>query len=112
MSFEQAGGAVPAVQVLCAYFEGADFEKRPPEEQYTRARELFQTKRVLVVWDNFESVLPAFQAREKVVPYPEEERAEIYELFRAWTEDEKGLGRLLVTCRPGETGLEIGRAHV
>jgi hypothetical protein len=100
VSFEQAGGAQRAVQVIGAYFEGADFEKRPADEQRRRARELFQTKRVLVVWDNFESVLPAFQAGEKVVPYPEEEREEIYKLFRSWTEEEKGLGRLLVTCRP------------
>ncbi len=105
VSFEQGGGVERAVQVLGAYFEGADFEKRPAEEQKKRARELFQTKRVLVVWDNFESVLPAFQEGEAVPPYPEEERAEIYKLFEGWTEEDKGLGRLLITSRPGETGL-------
>jgi tetratricopeptide (TPR) repeat protein len=105
VSFEQAGGARRAVQVIGAYFEGAEFEKRSEEEQGKRAKELFQTKRVLVVWDNFESVLPAFQEGEALAPYPEEERAEIYRLFKEWTEDGKGPGRLLVTCRPGETGL-------
>ena len=105
VSFEQGGGVERAVRVIGAYFEGAEFETRPAEEQRNRARELFQTKRVLVVWDNFESVLPAFQEDEAMAPYPEEARAAIYELFNGWTEDETGLGRLLVTCRPGETGL-------
>lgn len=105
VSFEQAGGARRAVQVLGAYFEGADFEKRSEEDQRKRARELFQTKRVLVVWDNFESVLPAFQEGESVPLYSDEERADIYKLFESWMEDDKGLGRLLVTCRPGDTGL-------
>jgi hypothetical protein len=91
--------------VLGAYFEGADFEKRPAEEQHQRARELFQTKRVLVVWDNFESSLPAFQQGDSVPLYSDEDRAEIIGLFEAWTDDDKGLGRLLLTCRPGETGL-------
>jgi CHAT domain len=105
VSFEQAGGAERAVQVIGAYFEGAAFEKRPAEEQHRRARELFQTKRVLVVWDNFESVLPTFQEKEAMPLYPDEEQAEIFELFCSWTEEKKGLGRLLITCRPEETGL-------
>jgi hypothetical protein len=107
VSFEQAGGAHRAVQVLGAYFEGAEFEKTPAEEQERRARELFQTKRVLVVWDNFESVLPAFQVGEVVPLYPDEERAEVYKLFCSWVAEEKGLGRLLVTCRPEETNLGV-----
>ncbi|MEP7123772.1 MAG: CHAT domain-containing protein [Byssovorax sp.] len=105
VSFEQAGGARRAVQVIGAYFEGAEFEKRSEEEQGKRAKELFQTRRVLVVWDNFESVLPAFQEGEAVAPYPEEEREEIYRLFTEWTDDDRPSGRLLVTCRPGATGL-------
>ena len=35
---------------------------------------------------------------------------EILDLFRDWTEDEDGLGRLLITCRPEETGL-AGTRH-
>jgi tetratricopeptide (TPR) repeat protein len=106
VSFEQPGGAQRAVQVLGAYFEGTDFEKRPAEDQERRARELFRAKRVLMVWDSFETVLPAFQEGETIVPYPAEERAQIYKLFKEWTaEDENGLGRLLVTCRSEETGL-------
>lgn len=105
VSFEQAGGARRAVQALGAYFDGAAFEQRSAEEQEKRARELFQQKKVLVVWDNFESVLPAFQERAGLELYPEEERAAIAKLFTDWTADERGAGRLLVTCRPGTTGL-------
>ena len=105
VSFEQAGGAQRAVQVVGAYFEGAEFEQRSAEEQRKRARELFRTKKVLVVWDNFESVLPAFQGGEGAELYSDEERQEVYKLFRDWTGEDKGHGRLLVTCRPGETGL-------
>jgi tetratricopeptide (TPR) repeat protein len=112
VSFEQAGGAERAVQVIGAYFEGAEFEKRQAEEQRQRARELFQTKRVLVVWDNFESVLPAFQEGEDVMPYPDEEREEVYKLFCSWVADEKGLGRLLVTCRPEETALGVCKVEL
>ena len=105
VSFEQAGGAQRAVQVIGAYFEGAKFESRPAEEQRKRARELFNSKRVLVVWDNFESVLPAFQEGEPAPLYGEEEREAVYDMFHEWTGDDEGHGRLLITCRPGKTGL-------
>jgi tetratricopeptide (TPR) repeat protein len=105
VSFEQAGGARRAVQVIGAYFEGAAFERRPEEEQRRVAKELFLTKRVLVVWDNFESVLPAFQGGEGATLYGDEERADIYKLYASWMAEDKCAGRLLVTCRPGDTGL-------
>jgi tetratricopeptide (TPR) repeat protein len=104
VSFEQPGGARRAVTVLGAYFEGVGFEKHDEEEQRRRARALFQEKKVLVVWDNFESALPAFQAGEAVPLYGDEDRAEIYALFASWMEEDPGAGRLLVTCRPEETG--------
>jgi tetratricopeptide (TPR) repeat protein len=105
VSFEHAGGAQRAMQVLGGYFEGVEFERRSAEEQRRRARELFQEKSVLMVWDNFDSVLPQFQEGEAVPPYGDEERAEIRARFEEWTADENGKGRLLVTCRPEETGL-------
>ena len=66
-----------------------------------------------MVWDNFESVLPAFQTGEDhkgAVLYSDEERGRIVELYRDWTESPKGEGRLLVTCRPAEAGLLGARA--
>lgn len=103
VSFERPGGAQRAVQLLGGYFDGAEFAQRSEEEQRSRAKELFQTKRVLVVWDNFESVLPTFQKGEAVPLYGDEERAAIYKLYESWMAEDKALGRLLVTCRPGET---------
>src|SRR5438132_14312817 len=37
--------------------------------------------------------------------YTAEERSRILTLFRDWTEDPAGHGRLLITCRPREAGL-------
>ncbi len=106
MSFEQGGGAERIVQVLGSYLEGMRFESLSGEEQAKRARELFRTKQVLMVWDNFESVLPVFNKEgDGVVLYPEAERAKILETFRDWTGEPEGKGRLLITCRPGEAGL-------
>lgn len=105
LSFERGAGAEQAVRVLGSYLEGHAFEALPPEEQRKRARRLFEERQVLIVWDNFESVLPAFQQGEATPLYPQEKRAEIYELFRDWTEKPGGKGRLLVTCRPEEAGL-------
>ena len=60
VSFEQFTSADRVVQVLGEYLEGVGFNSLPIDEQHRRARELFQQKRVLLVWDNFESVLPSF----------------------------------------------------
>lgn len=138
LSFERGGSADRIVQVLGTYLEGTSFESRGQDEQYERARELFQQKQVLMVWDNFESVLPQFaggsedqgagdvgaeeqpgdeEAQQTTVPNPQpalssfapEERDRIVELFRDWTQSEDGNGRLLITCRPGETGLSGAR---
>ena len=71
------------------------------------AVELFRRRRVLLVWDNFESTLPAYQEGEdgdSPVSLGSEERRRLRTLFRELTEGEP-LGRLLVTCRPEETGL-------
>lgn len=107
VSFEQGAGADHVALVLGTYLEGAAFESLPAAEQRKRARELFDERRVLMVWDNFESVLPAFQPRADggAVLYSDEERGRIVELYRDWTESESGYGRLLVTCRPAEAGL-------
>src|SRR5207253_2873747 len=76
-------------------------------------RELFQQKRVLMVWDNFESVLEKFQqdgaAGSALELYPPDVRSAILRLFRDWTDPDDGQGRLLVTCRPEEAGLVTAR---
>ena len=104
ISFEQGASPEQIALVLGTYLDGESFESLPQERQSARARELFQQKRVLVVWDNFESVLPAFAGGshgDMLDP--------IRDLFADWTDSESGLGRLLITCRPGEAGLAGAR---
>jgi len=112
ISFEQFTSADRVVQVLGEYLEGVAFNALPAEDQYSKAKELFAQKRVLMVWDNFESVLPAFQAGQGPnlsSLYNDEERAHLVDLFDTWTQDDTGQGRLLITCRPEDTGLPRAR---
>ncbi|MCL4205449.1 MAG: tetratricopeptide repeat protein [Pirellulaceae bacterium] len=104
ISFEQGASPEQIALVLGTYLEGESFEQLSQDQQRIRARQLFQQKSVLVVWDNFESILPPFVSglHDGVLD-------EIRELFDDWTESESGLGRLLITCRPGETGLAGAR---
>jgi tetratricopeptide (TPR) repeat protein len=111
ISFEQFAGADRVVQVLGTYLEGAAFESLPVEQQYERARELFNERDVLVVWDNFERVLPAFQSGDGARLYSDAEHNRILSLFRTWTSEPGGKGRLLVTCRPEEAGLAGALRH-
>ena len=106
LSFEQFAGADRVAQVLGDYFEGPKFEQLPATEQRRRAIELFRQHDVLMVWDNFESALPQFHdaAAALASPYTDDERRRLAELFRDLTAG-AGKGRLLVTCRPGDTGL-------
>lgn len=105
LSFEQFASADRVVQVLGTYLEGLRFEQLPAVEQRRRVIELFQQKEVLMVWDNFESALPQFNAGAATAnPYTDDERHRLAELFRDLTTG-PGKGCLLVTCRPGETGL-------
>ncbi|HYN20180.1 MAG TPA: CHAT domain-containing protein, partial [Thermoanaerobaculia bacterium] len=106
LSFEQFASADRAVQVLGTYLAGPKFEQLPAVEQRRRAIELFQQNAVLMVWDNFESALPQFNdgAAGHASPYTADERHRLAELFRDLTTG-PGKGCLLVTCRPGDTGL-------
>jgi tetratricopeptide (TPR) repeat protein len=133
VSFEQFASAEHVEQILGTYLEGPNFESLPAAEQHRRAVELFNEKDVLLVWDNFESVLPQFNEelrsseldQEVAVqtgaaqvseasavsslaqsgPYTNDERNRLFDLFRDLIASPKGRGRLLITCRPGETGL-------
>ena len=106
ISFEQFASADRVVQVLGTYLEGPRFNQLPAPDQRRDVIEFFQQRDVLMVWDNYESVLPAFHgdASAHESPYTDTHRAELADLFRDLT---SGFGRgcLLVTCRPGETGL-------
>jgi len=106
LSFEQFASADRVVQVLGTYMAGLNFEQFPAVEQRRRVIELFQQMAVLMVWDNFESALPQFSdvAAGHASPYTDDERRRLAELFQDLTTG-PGKGCLLVTCRPGETGL-------
>lgn len=106
LSFEKFTNADRVVQVLGTYLTGPKFDQLPAVEQRRRVIELFQQNAVLLVWDNYESALPQFSdgAAAHGNPYTDEERRRLAELFRDLTTG-KGKGCLLVTCRPGDTGL-------
>jgi len=106
LSFEQFMSADRVVQVLGTYLAGPKFEQLSAVEQRRRAIELFEQKSVLLVWDNFESVLPQYNdgAAGHTGPYTADERHRLAELYFDLTEG-LGNGCLLVTCRPGDTGL-------
>src|SRR6185295_8065618 len=106
LSFEQFANADRVVQVLGTFMSGPKFDQLPAVEQRRRAIELFQKNAVLMVWDNFESALPQFNdgAAGHASPYTDDERRRLAELFRDLTAG-PGKGCVLVTCRPGETGL-------
>jgi tetratricopeptide (TPR) repeat protein len=113
VSFEQFASAERVVQVFGCYVAGESFNQLPAGEQRRRAVEFMQQKAVLLVWDNFESALPQFNtnaAAAHASPYTDDERARLYDLFRDLTSG-PGDGALLVTCRPGDTGLPGAYRH-
>ncbi len=112
LSFEQFMSADRTVQMLGTYLAGPQFEQLPAVEQRRRAIELFHQNAVLLVWDNFESVLPQFNngVAGLASPYTADERRRLAELFYDLTEG-PGNGCLLVTCRPGDTGLPCAQRY-
>ncbi len=106
LSFEQFASADRVISVLGEYCEGPKFHQRPATEQRRRAIEFFQERAVLMVWDNYESVLPQFNVgtAQTGSPYTDDERRRLADLFHDLTTG-PGKGCVLVTCRPGETGL-------
>ncbi len=115
-SFEQKAGADRVVQVLGQAFEGEEFSARPAAEHWPAAVDLFRERRVLLVWDMFESTLPMYQrgagqpgedaseSGDAPFGFGSKERQRLRKLYRELTEGDPA-GRLLVTCRPQETGL-------
>lgn len=107
VSFEQTPSVQRVVQELGRALEGSSFASRLAEDQYEAAVALFRSRRVLLVWDNFESTLPQFQPSEegRLLAFSLVERQELAELYRRLVQGEPA-GRLLVTCRPRATGLD------
>lgn len=93
VSFEGAPDAEAVVAKVGEALEGVEFHNKPDPQK--RLAGLLQKRRVLVVWDNYESVLPAFRDGRPEPP-------ELSALARAWS---TGGSRVLVTCRGPETGL-------
>ncbi len=60
-SFEFGAGAERVVELLGQALEGERFSSRSSDDQWRAAVDLFHRRCVLLVWDNFESVLPAFR---------------------------------------------------
>ncbi len=77
-----------------AALEGVEFEKREDKRGWLAGQ--LARRRMLVVWDNYESVLPAFNAGRPAPP-------EFAELAREWTTGET---RLLITCRDEQVGFD------
>ncbi len=107
------------IGILGEYCEGPKFHQRPGSEQRKRAIEFMQQRAVLMVWDNFESALPAFgvppsggpvedRLKPELQAYTDEVRAGLRALFHDLTTG-AGRGGVLVTCRPGDTGLPGAR---
>lgn len=111
VSFERTlMSAERVITVLGEYCEGPKFHQRPATEQRRRAIEFLRDRAVLMVWDNFESALPAFHEDKTAhdTPYTDGVRRELAELFHDLT-TEAGKGCVLVTCRPGDAGLPGAR---
>jgi len=151
-SFETGAGAEAVVQLIGERLGGEGFASLPAEQQWTEAVRLFRRSRVLLVWDNFESVLPAWrpgsagtgsagfqparrqdagEPRAGETPALQADRmsalpsesvppsasalasdllADLQRLYRDLTDADNPKqvrGRLLVTCRPTETGLGL-----
>ena len=121
-SFEDRSGAERALALLGQALDGDDFSALPGDEQRRRALRLFHERRVLWVWDNFESVLPQWAdeapaaqdaaaaaaggaaADAGAVPAALAGLQALFAELQAGTPQ----GRLLVTCRPATGDLLPG----
>lgn len=106
ISFEQPMSAGRIAGMLGAYLDGEAFQRLSEKDQMERASRLFEERAVLLVWDNFESILhtDSRQMPAGESPFLEDgERGRIFELVRQWTSSPDGRGRLLLTSRADPT---------
>jgi len=94
VSFERTPSPEALVNELGQLLEDIDFLKR--DDKVGWLEEQFAGRRMLLVWDNFESVLPAFNGGNPTPP-------EYAQWAGQWT---CGATRILVTCRNPETVLD------
>lgn len=112
VSFQQPTGADEVVLALGRALEGEAFGRRDAQSQWREAVALFQRRAVLLVWDNFESTLPTYEeigsnddrGDGRAGSEPSQRHERLQALYRALTDGSRA-GRLLVTCRPRESGL-------
>ncbi len=92
----RVAGGQPSPERLVALvgeaLEGVEFHQRKNAAAWLERQ--LTDRRMLVVWDNFESVLPAFNAGRPMPP-------EYADLARRWT---RGASRVLITCRDAAVG--------
>ena len=102
-SFEMKAGTLDIVQSIGRAIIGNNFSSRSSDEQREEAIRLFQRRRILLVWDNFESTLEVFQKGD-LHQFDKKERADLLRLYHRLTEGNP-TGRILVTCRPNTAPL-------
>lgn len=110
VSFEQPMLAGRVAGELGRAFEGPDFLARGEEDQLASAAKIFHQRRVLLVWDNFESTLPQFQEGGGLSLYPAEELDKLRRFYQQLV-DKAGASRLVVTCRPVKATLRGIKEH-
>jgi hypothetical protein len=89
------------VQLIGEALDGPDFSQRSEDERWQWVVAAFRAQRVLLVWDNLDSVLPQFQTGldAEIVRYSADDLARLRRLYTDLTAHEPR-GRLLLTCRP------------
>lgn len=111
VSLEQRPPAERVVQLIGVALEGEQFNARGEDERWAWVVQAFRSRRMLLVWDNAESVLPQFQAglEGDLLRYGADDLARLRRLYLELTA-EGARGRLLITCRPAQldwAGLKV-----
>jgi len=94
LSFERIASPEALLAALGEALEGVEFHKRDDKEQWLS--EQLAKRRMLLVWDNYESALPKFAGGDATPPE-----------YARWAEEwTRGNTRILLTCRDPEVGLD------
>lgn len=94
VSLEQSPSPQAIVAKVGEALEGEKFRRRKDGERWLDGQ--LEKRRLLLVWDNFESVLPAFQGGTPLDP-------KFASLVGRWTGKDS---RVLITSRDGKVGLD------
>lgn len=101
VSLEQRPPAERVVQIIGEALNGERFSSKSAEVQWRWVVQAVRTGRVLLVWDNAESVLPQFQTglESDLLRYSADDLARLRRLYADLT-THAPQSRLLITCRP------------